>query len=85
MMLACFRRPRLQLDPEAYKQLCQQVLRRDRWRCQQCGSRTNLQVHHIRLRSHEGDDAEKNLITLCSQCHRVVHTMPAKNQEDEPL
>ncbi len=67
------KRPRIQLDPEAYNELCRQVLQRDSWRCQNCGSRTNLQVHHIYLRSQAGDDAEKNLITLCSDCHDQIH------------
>jgi hypothetical protein len=35
--------PRLRLDPEPYVQLRKQVLRRDGWRCQICGSRQNLQ------------------------------------------
>ncbi len=65
--------PRIQLDPKTYQQLCQRVLRRDGWRCQQCGSRTNLQVHHIRLRSRSGADTEENLITLCSGCHDEIH------------
>ena len=64
---------RIQLAPKAYHELCRQVLQRDAWRCQQCGSRTNLQVHHIQLRSQLGDDAEENLITLCSECHDQVH------------
>ena len=73
MTISPSKRPRIQLDREAYQELCQQVLRRDRWRCQQCGSRTNLQVHHIQLRSKSGDDAEENLITLCSRCHMSIH------------
>ncbi len=71
-LLPC-KRPRIQLDPEAYQQFCRQVPQRDGWRCQQCGSRTNLQVHHIRLRSQSGDDAKENLITLCSDCHNQIH------------
>ena len=67
------KRPRILLDGEAYKQLCRQVLRRDRWNCQKCGNGTNLQVHHIKLRSQSGDDAEVNLITLCTACHTAVH------------
>lgn len=74
MIPPCPKCPRLKLDPEVYQQLCQQVLRRDGWRCQQCGSRTNLQVHHIQLRSQAGEDAEQNLITLCSKCHGRLHT-----------
>ena len=68
------KRPRIQLDLEAYQQLYQQVLQRDGWRCQQCGSRTNLQVHHIQPRSQSGDDAEENLITVCSECHDQIHS-----------
>ena len=30
--------PRLRLDPELYEQLRNQVLRRDGWRCQACGT-----------------------------------------------
>jgi 5-methylcytosine-specific restriction endonuclease McrA len=66
--------PRICLDPKAYGQLCRQVLRRDGWRCQTCGSMTNLQVHHIELRSQSGADAEENLITLCSDCHDRIHS-----------
>lgn len=68
------KRPRIQLDPEAYQQLCRQVLQRDGWRCQQCGNSTNLQVHHLQLRAQSGDDAEQNLITLCSKCHDQIHS-----------
>ena len=60
------KRPRLRLDPESYKQLCRQVLRRDSWRCQACGARLNLEVHHRQHRSQSGDDSEQNLITLCA-------------------
>jgi len=73
MTTSSAKRPRIQLNPEAYQELCRQVLKRDGWRCQQCGSRTNLQVHHIQLRSQSGDDAEGNLITLCSECHDQIH------------
>jgi 5-methylcytosine-specific restriction endonuclease McrA len=65
--------PRLQLDADSYKELCHQVLARDNWRCQICGSRTNLQVHHQQLRSQQGSDEESNLITLCAKCHERHH------------
>lgn len=73
MILPCPKRPRLQLDTEAYQQLCQQVLQRDGWRCQNCGSRENLQVHHKKFRSQSGDDSDENLITLCATCHSAAH------------
>jgi len=64
---------RLQLDPTAYENLRQQVLRRDGWRCQSCGAMSNLEVHHKEFRSHCGDDSELNLITLCTECHIQEH------------
>ena len=66
--------PRVRLDPEAYRELHQQVLERDRWRCQACGSMQNLQVHHMEFRSQGGKDSEANLITLCARCHAEMHT-----------
>ena len=65
--------PRLRLDPESYQELRQQVLELDGWRCQRCGSLTDLQVHHVNPRSWLGDDTEENLITLCASCHQLVH------------
>lgn len=64
---------RLRLDPISYKNLRQQVLRRDGWRCQSCGTFSNLEVHHQEFRSHSGDDSGDNLITLCTPCHARVH------------
>ena len=64
---------RLRLDEFAYERLRLLVLRRDRWRCQSCGSMTNLEVHHKEFRSHSGADLEENLITLCFCCHARAH------------
>lgn len=67
------KKPRLKLDAELYKQLRTQVLARDGWRCQGCGSARDLQVHHLRARSKLGDDALENLISLCAACHAEQH------------
>jgi 5-methylcytosine-specific restriction endonuclease McrA len=67
------KRPRIREETRVYKDLWTQVLYRDGWRCQKCGSFINLQVHHIRPRSRLGDDTETNLITLCANCHRICH------------
>jgi 5-methylcytosine-specific restriction endonuclease McrA len=65
--------PRLRLSPQSYEQLCREVLQRDGWRCQSCGTLSNLQIHHKKFRSQLGEDSEDNLITLCSDCHEKVH------------
>jgi 5-methylcytosine-specific restriction endonuclease McrA len=63
----------LLLDPLSYGSLRQQILRRDSWRCQSCGTMSNLEVHHRQFRTHSGADSEENLITLCATCHARVH------------
>ena len=67
------KRPRLRLEPHSYKELCRQVMERDHWRCQVCGSTNNLQVHHRQFRSQQGPDEESNLITVCASCHERLH------------
>jgi 5-methylcytosine-specific restriction endonuclease McrA len=69
---------RRRLAPKLYETLRQEVLRRDGWRCQSCGALSNLEVHHRELRSQSGDDAEQNLITLCTRCHSFVHQGSAR-------
>jgi 5-methylcytosine-specific restriction endonuclease McrA len=66
--------PRLRLDANSYRELHRQVLERDGWRCQVCGSMQNLQVHHLKFRSRSGGDVEQNLITLCGECHARIHS-----------
>jgi len=65
---------RRRLDPLSYENMRQQILRRDGWRCQSCGTMSNLEVHHREFRSHSGADSEENLITLCAACHSSMHS-----------
>jgi 5-methylcytosine-specific restriction protein A len=66
-------RQRLRLATADYEKLRRKILDRDGWRCQHCGRRDQLQIHHMIRRSQLGDDSEGNLITLCSDCHTAVH------------
>ena len=63
----------MRLGFSEYSELCEQVLRRDRWSCQFCGSMTQLEVHHQLFRSHSGSDCLDNLITVCHSCHSALH------------
>ena len=65
--------PRLKLAQTDYDTLRHQVLDRDGWKCQSCGSHSHLQVHHIKHRSDLGNDQSENLITLCAECHALQH------------
>jgi 5-methylcytosine-specific restriction endonuclease McrA len=66
-------RARIRKTPKQYAKLRKEILERDGWRCQKCGCSRNLDVHHIRRRSALGDEAETNLITLCRECHKILH------------
>jgi len=70
------KQPRLKLAKKEYEITRERVLRRDSWRCQECGSMENLQVHHMKRRSQLGGDAMDNLITLCADCHGKCHGWP---------
>jgi 5-methylcytosine-specific restriction endonuclease McrA len=67
------KRPRIRAMPKLYAMLRCAVLERDGWRCQQRESLRNLDVHHVRRRSALGGDEEANLITLCRDCHQMLH------------
>jgi len=67
------KKKRFKLDRTSYEHLRRQVLRRDGWRCQSCGSMSNLEVHHQEFRGHAGADTEQNLMTLCAACHSAIH------------
>jgi 5-methylcytosine-specific restriction endonuclease McrA len=68
--------PRIQpirMNRTQYTELQRTILQRDGWRCQVCGKRSHLEVHHQQFRSHSGEDREENLITLCHDCHSAEH------------
>lgn len=74
----CLKRPKKvpnRLESKEYRLLRAHILRRDGWKCQNCGSIMNLEVHHQEFRSHSGQDTDGNLITLCTRCHSSVHSL----------
>ena len=61
-----------------------EVLERDGYRCQQCGSQDNLDVHHRQARHQGGDASPENLVTLCERCHMQTDTIgrpPSQNKD----
>jgi 5-methylcytosine-specific restriction endonuclease McrA len=74
------RRSQIRLDWDAYPELRQQVLERDGWRCQYCGRREQLEVHHLLSRAQRGADTELNLIALCALCHSQLHRGGKQNR-----
>lgn len=59
------------------------VLKRNNYRCVVCGSRKDLDVHHIDLRAAVPNaENEQNLVTLCRKCHVRVHALRSKQPKD---
>lgn len=57
-----------------------EMLERDEYRCQQCGSPINLDGHHLQAKKNGGDDALENLQTLCERCHVKTETYGRKGK-----
>lgn len=60
------------LRPKHVKFSRQNVLARDRWRCQYCGERKpapKLTLDHVIPRSRGGPTSWQNIVTACKQCN----------------
>mgnify|MGYP003817883989 CR=1 FL=1 len=57
-----------------WKNLAKKIKERDGYRCQRCGSRNGLSVHHIKPPRGNEDlfFDENNLVTICMRCHRII-------------
>lgn len=56
-----------------------EILERDRYTCALCvevddGEFSKMQIHHITPVSEGGNDDKSNLITLCFNCHKDLHS-----------
>jgi 5-methylcytosine-specific restriction endonuclease McrA len=66
--------------------LRQQVLKRDKYRCQFCRKKKKdqeLQVHHKIPRRDGGQNTIDNLETVCPPCHKTIE--PKRNMITVPL
>lgn len=63
---------------ELWKEYC---LERDKY-CQYCGSKDNLQIHHIISRKNNSIKYDvENGITLCKRCHSKISLNPTSRTE----
>jgi 5-methylcytosine-specific restriction endonuclease McrA len=58
-------------SPE-WQQRRQAIVERSRGFCEDCGSRENLDVHHITYKRRGAERAE-DLVALCRHCHKERH------------
>lgn len=62
-----------------WDEIRKKVYARDGHRCKACGSsNTKLNAHHILLLRVSQTNNERNLITLCDSCHKIVEEKAIK-------
>jgi len=61
------------LRTQVWADLRSKVVRRDRYTCQHCGSKEDLNVHHQSYPKILGTESIDTLITLCRECHTEEH------------
>ena len=68
--------------PSIFVHVRKEILKRDNFTCQECKLTSteskkkygkDLEVHHIKSLSADGDDTVENSIALCPNCHRQAH------------
>jgi len=60
--------------PEDWESKREAIKKRDNYQCRSCGADDRqLHVHHIVPLGAGGSNAKSNLITLCEDCHGIVH------------
>ena len=60
------------LDDEHWAKTRKKIMARDGYRCQICGSKRDLQVHHLTYKN-IGQETDEQLVCLCRQCHFGLH------------
>ena len=56
------------------------ILKRDNYRCVECGFQRYIIVHHIKRLQDGGTHDPDNLITLCRKCHIAEHKKLTKSR-----
>lgn len=74
----------LYLETPEFNALRQKIFDRDGHKCIVCGSTENIQVHHLTYRnvdySAPGSENDRDLITLCRNCHAIYHNVNKRRE-----
>lgn len=62
------------ITSEEWSKKRKEVLKRDFYRCQVCGEKHNLHVHHMDGYMLIPNEPIDMLVTLCASCHQKEHT-----------
>ena len=68
------------LRSERWKELRMEAVARAEGRCQVCGDREDINVHHRSYDRLGKDGEDRDLVVLCHVCHESFHFLIAKKQ-----
>ena len=73
---------RAEASYNTWRNVRDEVLERDGYRCTVCGGQEELDVHHIKPKRKGGQDVLENLVTMCEKCHvkQGGYGRPRKNE-----
>lgn len=54
-------------------------------RCEECGSVNNLTIHHKKPLSTGGSKHRENCVTLCGECHKLIHQHKRRSKQEERI
>ena len=58
----------------AWREFRRKILNERGWKCEQCGSRGELHVHHVKPVANDGSVFDSNnLLVSCRSCHLEAH------------
>ncbi len=54
----------------------------DKHRCYLCGKKKHLNVHHISYKNLGHENVSRDLVTLCRECHKMLHNVRGAAKEE---
>ena len=66
-----------------WQEVCEKRKKIDKNRCILCGEDKDLVVHHLTYMNFGQEDIEKDLITVCQDCHNAIHGYKSVNRKKD--
>jgi DNA-directed RNA polymerase subunit RPC12/RpoP len=60
------------LNTDHWKEIRERILEQRGYECENCGSKDNLQVHHLTY-ANIWNEKDEDLMLLCKHCHHEIH------------
>lgn len=69
------------LNTTHWKNKREEILKRDHYQCQRCGSPSDLIVHHKTYNKTLGHEKNCQLVTYCNKCHKIIHSQQKSSKD----